>query len=130
MLKLSKKTEYSILALQHISRQTGKSANVKEMARELNISQSLLAKLFQELARKKIVGSVQGAHGGYTLLMDLAQLSLMDLVEMIDGPVSLAPCHKPEHTCDRLAGCGLRKSIAPIEIKVRTLLHNVKVADL
>jgi len=130
MLQLSKKTEYSILALNHISQQRGRSVTVKELAHQLRISRSLLAKLLQEMARQQIVASSQGAAGGYTLKADLHTLSLMDLVEMIDGPVTLAPCRRSNHTCARQRECRLKKSIVPVERQVRSILKTVKVADL
>ena len=89
MLKLSRKTEYCILALRHLSRQEDRSATVKDLAAALKLSRPLLAKLLQELARKRIVISSQGASGGFVLHKNLNRLSLMELVEIIDGPVGL-----------------------------------------
>lgn len=130
MLKLSKKTEYSIMALRHLAGQADKSATVKSMASELGISQSLLAKLLQELARSKIVGSVQGAHGGYRLLAELSCLSLADLVEIVEGPISLTACSRADQTCEHQQGCDLKKSFAPLGKQVRSVLETIKVADL
>lgn len=89
MLRLSKKAEYCILALRHLDQQTDRSATVKDLAAALQLSRPLLAKLLQKLARKRIVVSTQGASGGFALHKDLRRLSLMELVEMIDGPVTL-----------------------------------------
>jgi len=130
MFKLSKKTEYCILALRHLAEQSDKSATVKGMAQELRISQSLLAKLLQELARCKIVGSIQGAHGGYRLLAELGRLSLADVVEIVEGPIELTACSHSERPCERQQDCDLKKSIGPVGLQVRSVLETIKVADL
>ena len=69
MLKLNKKTEYGLLALQYmLARENSDVATVKEIAEHHKISQSLLAKILQSLARQKIIKSVQGARGGYSVV--------------------------------------------------------------
>jgi len=130
MLKLSRKTEYCILALRHLSRQEDRSATVKDLAAALKLSRPLLAKLLQELERKRIVVSSQGASGGFVLHKDLNRLSLMELVEIIDGPVGLTACRRGGRVCSRAPGCGLKKSLAPLETRMRLLLKTVNVADL
>lgn len=130
MFKLSRKTEYCILALRHLARQEDRSATVKDLAAALKLSRPLLAKLLQELARQRIVVSSQGASGGFVLHKDLSRLSLMELVEIIDGPVGLTACRRGGRVCSRTQGCGLKKSLAPLEARMRLLLKTVNVADL
>jgi len=130
MLRLSRKTEYCILALRHLSRQGDRSATVKDLAAALDLSRPLLAKLLQELARKRIVVSSQGASGGFSLHKDLRRLSLMQLIEIIDGPVSLTACRHGGRMCSRAPGCTLKKSLAVVEARMRLVLKTVNVADL
>ena len=64
MFKLSKKTEYGILALQHMAgAEAGRVSTVKEMSEAFNISQPLLAKICQQLVKNNIIASVQGSRG-------------------------------------------------------------------
>jgi len=85
MFKFNKKTEYGILALQHmLSLKQDQVATVKEIAENYKIPQSLLAKILQQLSRKKIIQSVQGAKGGYVLKTDADDLSLAKVLEAIE----------------------------------------------
>jgi Rrf2 family protein len=68
MFKLNRKTEYGLLALQYMARmENNEVATVKEITSQHRIPQSLLAKILQGLARKKIIQSVKGARGGYVM---------------------------------------------------------------
>ena len=82
MFKLSKKTEYGILALQHMAAMDNdRVSTVKEIAETHNIPHSLLAKICQQLAKSEIIISVQGSRGGYALGRDATKISLAAVME-------------------------------------------------
>jgi len=131
MMKLSKKTEYGILALRYISSlEAGRVATVREIAEQYQIPQQLLAKILQELTKTGIIRSVQGAYGGYVLNLAARDVSLADIVQAIEGPIRLTECEDEEHNCDRAEICDLKETFGPIQKQLVSYFKNITLADL
>ncbi len=130
MFKLSKKTEYGILALQYMMfMDDGRVATVKEISEEHNIPQPLLAKICQQLAKSKIIHSVQGSRGGYALNMDASRISLAAVMEAIEGPIHLVDCNSGQHGCERDETCTLKIGLNSIEFQLSNFLQNITLKD-
>ncbi len=130
MFKLSKKTEYAIVALQYIMGHADKNVvTVREIAEHHNISQTLLAKLLQILARERIIESVQGSQGGYTLVQNAKKISLAKIMEAIEGPIHITDCYVDVSCCERTDSCTLRKRLAPVQKGLVQHLQNITLAD-
>jgi Rrf2 family transcriptional regulator, cysteine metabolism repressor len=131
MFRISKKTEYGILALQYIlSRQENQSATVREISEKHRISQTLLAKILQKLVKANIIRSVQGSRGGYIMGGDAKSISLKDIFEAIEGPIHLTECDFDDKCCDRYNGCSLKDSFVPIHQQITGYFENISLADL
>jgi len=130
MFKLSKKTEYAILALQYMMSNSFKNVvTVREIADFHNISQTLLAKILQILARQKIIESVQGSQGGYTLQQNAQQISLARIMEAIEGPIHITDCYLDTGCCIRTENCTLRDRLVPVQTGLVQHLNNITLAD-
>ena len=130
MMKLSKKTEYGIIALRHISLLQDKSvATVREISLQHKIPKSLLAKILQQLAKEDMISSVQGSHGGYVLKQTLKDISLAQVVEALDGPIKLTDCGDQNCYCKRIDYCDLRHSLKPIQERLLNYFQDVKLDD-
>ena len=69
MLKLSKKSEYALMAVRYLAiNSAGKYSTAKEISEFYNIPYELASKVLQQLVRKNVISSYQGIRGGYTLL--------------------------------------------------------------
>lgn len=130
MFKLNRKTEYGLLALQYMARlENNEVATVKEIASQHRIPQSLLAKILQGLARKKIIQSVKGARGGYVMDGKITQLTLADVVEAIEGPISITDCRSIDPNCERMDDCTLRERFEPLQQQLLQTFRSVKILD-
>ncbi|MBN1466182.1 Rrf2 family transcriptional regulator [candidate division KSB1 bacterium] len=129
MFKLSKKTEYGLIALQHMMTMKDPCvATVKEIAERHHIPRPLLAKICQQLAKSKLIQSVQGSRGGYTLKKDAAQISLAAVMEALEGPIHIVDCHDGRNICDRDEICTLKFGLNPVEEKLTAFLQGVTLA--
>ncbi len=130
MLKLTKKIEYALIALQHMQ---GKSHNditsVKEVADNFELPASLLAKVLQQLAKHKIVEPIQGPSGGYRLRKPLETIKLNDFIEIVEGPVGLVDCLK-DPDCSHVGTCNIRVPIERINNTIKDLFSNMTLADI
>lgn len=99
---LSTSCKYGIRAVIYIALNSDDKTNagLKNIADELKIPQPYLAKILQTLARKKILNSVKGPHGGFSLLIPAADLTLMDIIVAIDGGDFFDSCYVTGEKCN------------------------------
>src|SRR6187549_764818 len=94
MLRLSKKADYALIALKHLARHggAGGSTSAREIAEEYGIPLELMAKVLQRLVRSGLLVSTQGTRGGYTLGRVPSSISVADVIQAIDGPLTVTAC--------------------------------------
>src|SRR3989442_5876916 len=93
MLRLSKKTDYALMAMKHLALRGDRgSSSAREIAGLYDIPIELLAKVLQRLVRRGLLASHQGTRGGDQLLRQPSQVSVADVIQAIDGPVSVPAC--------------------------------------
>src|SRR5689334_4417499 len=112
MLRLSKKADYALMAMKHLAlrgdRGTSGSASAREIAEQYDIPIELLAKVLQRLVRSGLLASHQGTRGGYQLARMPGQISVADVIQAIEGPVTVTACSTDEGTCEQFAKCNVR----------------------
>jgi len=99
---LSATCKYGIRAVLFIASKPDQKTNtgLKEISEKLKIPQPYLAKILQILARKKILHSSKGPHGGFYLLIPAAKLTLMDIIDAIDGRNFFDSCYVTGDRCN------------------------------
>ena len=130
MLKLNKKTEYALIALQHMqSKAQDEITSAKEVAENYDLPASLLAKVLQQLAKQEIIEPILGPSGGYKLRKSLDKIKLNDFIEIIEGPVGLVDCiNDPD--CGHIGTCNIRLPIERVNNTIKELFSNMTLADL
>ena len=139
MLKLTKKADYGLIALRHLcstavgprgNAHTRGSASAKDIADAYGIPLPLLSKVLQKLARGGLLISEQGTHGGYRLARDPAQISTLEVIRTIDGPIILTQCFTEHNGCDQTRLCPVREPLRKVHEGILGLLSNITLADL
>jgi Rrf2 family protein len=135
MLKLSRKSEYGIIALKHIlNKRIGQTSSAREIAEQYHIPLELMAKVLQKLAKDGLLQSVQGINGGYALALSPAQISVADIVESIDGPIGIVECVTSEEECECVqyttGVCNISDPFMQIQGKFKNFLSGISLADL
>src|SRR5581483_6958870 len=137
MLKLSKRADYGLMALQYIgSVQTGESArsrvvNTKEIADEYHIPTELLAKVLQTLARHGLIESQNGPKGGYALARPVREITIAQVLEAIEGPLGIADCyHEDGASCLQHEHCNIRTPLLKVQDSIRQLLNSMTLEDM
>ena len=129
MFRLSKKADYGLIALKHLAQHTDESVSAREIAKEYRIPAELLAKILQRLARKGLVVSQQGTHGGYVLARDASKISIVDVIEALDGPIGITPCEQGS-SCEQLEKCTVRDPLMAIRVKMVRILGDTSIYEL
>ncbi|MBT5955985.1 MAG: Rrf2 family transcriptional regulator [Candidatus Marinimicrobia bacterium] len=130
MLKLTRKLEYSLIALSHMQhKEENELSTTKEIAVKFAIPQGILAKTLQQLAKLEIVHAVQGPHGGYKVIESLDNLSFLDFIEKMEGPQGLVEC-TTDSDCSLMDVCNIRQPIKIINKNLKTMFSNISLSEI
>lgn len=112
---VTRETDYAVRCVLYLAREKGLVANVTEIAQAMHIPKTFLAKILQRLIRGKIVGSLRGMHGGFTLVKKPIDISLLDIMEAIQGPAGINVCAVDSKKCQRSSSC----AVHPVWVDIR-----------
>ena len=123
-MKLSRQADYAIRTVMELARvPSGRLLQTREIARRQEIPVKYLPTIVRTLARAGIVRTLRGSQGGIALARIPEQVSLLDVIEAIDGPVLLNRCRIRPGECGGEKTCGLHgfweKLVASIEKEMR-----------
>ena len=131
MIRLSKKADYSLMALKHILANESAPSSAREIATTYGIPFEVLAKLLQKLARKGFLVSQHGMKGGYTASPVSASITVRDVLEAIEGPLAMLDCSNPRKgACEQEKHCSVRRPLARVEQKVLDLLGRTTLREI
>lgn len=132
MLRLSKKADYALIAMKHLAirQDAGGSSSAREMAETYGIPLELLAKILQRLVRARLLQSVQGTRGGYRLARQPLAISVADVIQAVDGPVTVTACSPQDHRCDQFSKCSIRDPLWRLRGRILDALNTVTIAEL
>jgi FeS assembly SUF system regulator len=129
MLKLTKKADYGLISLKHLSLR-GRSASAKEIADCYGIPLPLLSKVLQKLAKSGFLLSEHGTNGGYRLARDSRQITALEVIRCIDGPVFLTSCFTSHGECGQSERCTVREPLRKVHEGIQKLLASITIADM
>ena len=132
MLKLSKKTEYAIIALMAMTNGDGdKLYTSKELSRKHNIPPELMGKVMQSLAKNNLIVSHQGVKGGYQLTGNLSNINIISVITAVEGPLQVVDCVSMEECdCNQLSSCNIKGPMEMIQNELFSFLGNISLKDL
>jgi Rrf2 family protein len=136
MLALNKKTGYALIALAHLaSMDHDELASARQIADRYGVPASLLMNVLKELAAAGLVESRRGATGGYRLAVEPEQVTVADIVEIVEGPVPDIDCRgdAPRSLsipCPVLSQCPIADPVHRVHRRIHDFLHTVTLAEL
>jgi FeS assembly SUF system regulator len=131
MFKLSKKADYGLIAVKHLAMHRDEHAcSANEIAEEYGISVTLMAKVLQRLARESVVVAKHGSTGGYQLAKDPGQVSALDVISAIDGPVLITSCVTSHGNCETTERCSVREPLRKVNESILEVLSTVTIAQM
>ena len=131
MLRLSKKADYALLAMRHLAAHSDRGAvSSRELSESYDLPPELLAKVLQKLVRGGLLTSVQGIRGGYGLARPPASISVADVIQAIDGPLTVTACSETDHNCEQYSKCNIRDPLWQIKDRIVSALAATSIAGL
>jgi Rrf2 family protein len=131
MFKLSKKADYGLIAVKHLATHRNEHAcSANEIADVYGISTTLMAKVLQKLAREGVVAAKHGSSGGYQLAKEPGQISALDVISAIDGPVLITSCVTNHGNCDATDKCSVREPLRRVNESILQVLSTVTISQM
>jgi Rrf2 family protein len=133
MLRLTKKADYSLIALRHFAARqqaTGEAVSAKDVSDTCGIPLPLLSKLLQKLGKNGFLVSEFGTNGGYRLARHPSLISALEVIRAIDGPIVLANCFTEDAHCGHSSRCTVKRPLKRIHEAILRLLNSVSIEDM
>jgi Rrf2 family protein len=134
MLKLSKKSEYALMAARYMAiNNHGTAVTAKEIADQHKISFDLVAKVLQNLTKNEITTSFQGIKGGYTLKKNPLEISLIELIKAVEPDYQITNCLKTDtnkNECPHSDCCKIKDPLAEVQKKIDKVFYETKLANI
>jgi Rrf2 family protein len=132
MLELSRKSDYALRAVIYLARiSPERYGRVSEIAKAKDIPQAFLAQILPLLANRGVVKSQQGAHGGYALARAPEEITFLEVIESVEGPLKLNKCVEGHHDdCTILESCEMLHVWNQAQGQMVGFLRSVTMADM
>ena len=130
MLRISKLTDYGTVLLAHLAANETAVCSAADVANATGVALPTVSKLLKSLARSGLVTSTRGAHGGYQLARSPNDISAADVIDALEGPVSITECSSGDSLCEHEDVCSVGVAWQRINVAIRRALDDVSLNDL
>jgi FeS assembly SUF system regulator len=133
MLRLGRLTDYAVTLLSHMGfEKEGTLWAASNLAEKSGLPMPTAAKVLKLLAKGKLISAQRGATGGYKLARRTKDISIAEIIEVMDGPIALTDCaHGSAHeNCKIQSLCPMSVGWNKVNVAVRGALENVSLAEM
>ena len=129
-MKLSTKGRYGVKAMVELAiNYGGAPLSIKTISKRQNISEYYLEQLFSPLRKAKLITSIRGAQGGYVLSREPKDITVAEIMYVLEGPIEIAECIDGV-SCDNLDCCATRLLWAKIKNSIDDVMKSVTLKDI
>ena len=130
-MQITKAGEYGVLGLIALSRRPlGEVVMIDVLCEEESVPKSFLGKIFQNLSKSGLVGSARGSGGGFYLTRPATEITVLEILESIEGPIALQRCLEIDVGCEHSRGCALCGLLAEAQERMKEVFSGTSLATL
>ncbi len=130
-MQITRASDYAVRVIIHLAGLTpGAMVRQSELSKATEVSGHFLSKVLQQLVRSRLIRSRRGSGGGFSLAVPPTSISLLDVVEAIEGPVRLNQCIEEGPSCTRKSWCPAHQIWAEAQAAVVNVLGGASMARL
>ena len=130
MLRVTKLTDYATLVLTVLAARPDEVLSASELADQAGLEVPTVSKLLKALAQAGLVAGFRGSNGGYRLARPASGISLVEIVEAMEGPLGMTECSLHAGACGIEHSCGVRANWRRINDVVADALRGVSLAQM
>lgn len=129
MLRISKLTDYAILAMVELARDGG-ILSAQRLAERTEVETPTVSKVMKLLAQAGLVVSTRGASGGYKVARNAGAINVAEIIAAIEGPIAMTECSVEQGLCTVEHNCSMRSNWQRISMAVARALADVSLAEM
>ncbi len=130
-MRLLTRSRYAVRAILDLAMNIdGRPIFIREIAEREGLSERYLENLFLQLKRAGILDSAKGRGGGFMLARSPEEITLLEIVEAVEGRISLVECVEDETSCDKVPICAPHDVWKELAENIRTFLRGYTLKDL
>jgi Rrf2 family protein len=127
---VTRETDYAVRTVLYLARNGSRLASVTEIAHAMHIPKSFLAKLLQRLVRSHLLMSSRGVNGGFQLAQKPSEITLLSIMEAVQGPAGINVCAIDSRRCRMSTTCTVHPVWVEIRKEVEKRLKRETIAKL
>ena len=130
-MKISTKGRYGLRILLDLAiHQSEKPRLIRDIAKSQQISEKYINRLVIALRKAGMIRSVRGVNGGFHIAMKPEDITLLDVIEVMEGPLSIVDCVKTPRRCAMHENCAPREIWCTLNEDIRNLMRRTTLADI
>ncbi len=129
-MKLSTKGKYAVYAMHYLALKNGEGPQALKVIAEMGVPEQYLEQLLGNLRRAGLVKTVRGAQGGYELARTPKEITVGDIIEATEGPISLSECLSEQSPCTKSGTCAARYVWEKITTSINDILQGITLQDM
>jgi FeS assembly SUF system regulator len=124
--------DYAVVLMTHLHQAGGGRMTTKDLVKKSHLPEPTVAKLMKQLAADDLVTSTRGAHGGFSLNQSAEEISILSVIESIDGPFAITDCQSTEDGvhCRMENFCVTRPNWSAVNDVIRNTLNGMSLAAM
>ncbi len=134
MVRISKLTDYAVVIMAYIAEvsidDSDYISQAREIAQHTHLALPTVSKLLKILTKFQFLNSIRGTKGGYQLAMQPENISIVDLIQALEGPIAITECNLGHLHCSSETQCAIRTPWLQINQIITDALSKVKLSDL
>jgi FeS assembly SUF system regulator len=131
MLRITRQTDYAILLLTFLAERPDDAPVASpELSEWSRLSVPMIAKILTPLAKGGIVDSVRGAKGGYRLARSPSEITIAEIIRVLEGPIGMTACVSEPGTCEQEVLCPTKVNWERISHAVRGALDDIPLSEM
>lgn len=130
MLRIGKLTDYAMMILAVLARVPEGVQSATTLADSLNLPSTTVSKILKILSEAELVSSVRGAEGGYKLQKSAHEISVAEVIAVMEGDIAMTECCEQIERCTLQTSCSMKSNWLKINKVVQGLLSRLTVVDM
>lgn len=131
LLKINKKVEYALMALKYMAKKPTELTSAREICDEFKIPFDTISKVLQQLNNHFILKSIKGIHGGYLMDKDLAEINLLQIINIVENKLEMnSLCDSNSGPCELSLKCNIKGPLVKLQFLVNEYLMNLSLNKL
>ena len=130
-MKISTKGRYGLRILIDLAtHDSSKPRLIRDIAQTQQISEKYISRLVIDLRRAGLIRSIRGVNGGFHLAKKPEEITLLEVLEVMEGPISVVECVNSRNKCERNPLCGARTIWQRLNENIRQMMQQITLAEI